>query len=127
MLRTPAPFPHVGSFGLFTDPSLPIARQRAELVRILRMAGTMVFIAFPLRAGASGNTLVPLAEVIDATPLVRAEERELADLERDLRGRARPNPTRATRAAALRERAIWSLVLNAELAKLYALEARAAA
>lgn len=124
MLRNPAPFPHVGSFGLFTDADLPVAQQRAELVRILRLAGTMAFIAFPLRAGASGNTLVRLDEITDATPLTKTEERELTDLERALRGRARPNPTKATRRHALRERAIWSLVLNSELAKLHALEAR---
>lgn len=124
MLRTPAPFPHVGSFGLFTDTSLPVAQQRAELARILERGVNSALIALPLRLGAAGNQRVALADVIDATPLTKLEERELTDLERALRGRARPNPTKATRLNVLRERAIWSLVLNSELAKLHSLAAR---
>lgn len=86
MLKTPTPFPHVGSFALLIDKTLPAEQQRAELVRIMRrdpgcFDGSPsklrnVAVAFPLRVGASGNRLVFAEDLIDGTPLTRAESRE---------------------------------------------------
>mgnify|MGYP006952660022 CR=1 FL=1 len=145
MLHTPAPFPFAGSYALHVDTSLPEDRQRAELVRIMRYddarvgrsAGVNeasshspcrnVAVSFPLRVGATGNRLIFAEELIDGTPLTKAEERELADLQRSLAGRVgvRPRPTaKQKRAEALRHRLIFSQLLTAELAKLRAQEGR---
>jgi hypothetical protein len=131
MLSTPAPFPHVGSFALLIDTDHPVERQRAELVRIIGREGRPVFngarIAFPNRIGATGNKLVPFADLIDATPLTKAEERELTDGLGDLRGRERLSPRlKAVKARtdALRHRQVYSLILGAELAVMNAREAR---
>jgi hypothetical protein len=67
------------------------------------------------------------SELIDGTPLTAAEKKEHADLERHLKGRERVTPRLKQmlfRAEALRSRAIFSMVLEAERAKLAALEAR---
>lgn len=134
MLKVAAPFPQVGSYGLITDPTLPVEMQRAELARILRHDGQLpdqdgemrdvVAIALPLRVGATGNKLVALDQVIDATPLTKAEERELADLQRYVAGRERPNKKKAARCEALRSRLIMSGVMAIELQKLGRLQAR---
>lgn len=155
MLSTPAPFPHVGSFALFIDTNLPATHQRAELVRIIRRGFTgrpssgakldaEIAIAFPNRVGASGNMVVAETDLIDATPLDKAEERELTDLLRDLRGRVSPREgaavggdgrhtktkplsqslkAKADRADALRKRQIYSVILESELAVMRAREA----
>lgn len=141
MLSTPAPFPHVGSFALFEDPNLIAADRRAELARIIgtRLVGegktvdselaraSIAIVAFPNRLGASGNRTVPLADLIDATPLTKAEEREMHDIQRSLTGRDRltkKQRQKATRAAALRKRSIYAVILNAELAVMRSREAR---
>jgi hypothetical protein len=91
MLRIPAPFPEVGSYALLIDTNLPAVQQRAELVRVMRRdpAHGQSAVAFPLRVGAFGNRVVGESELIDATPLTKDEERELADLQRHLAGRDR--------------------------------------
>ncbi len=128
MLRTPAPFPEVGSFALFVDTGLPAAQQRAELVRILRHDNIndrhFCAVAFPLRLGATGNRNVPIGELIDATPLTVPEQRELTDLQRDLRGRKRRNAIKAARSHALAQRLTWSVLLLTEQRKLDSLAAR---
>lgn len=129
MLQVATPFPHVGSYALFIDDRLPIGEQRAELVRIMRRPticerGGDVAVAFPLRTGASGSRLVDDARLIDGTPLTKAEERELADLQRYVAGRERPNRAKAERCEALRNRLIMSGVMAIELAKLGRLQAR---
>ena len=139
MLRTPTPYPQVGSFALLVDVNLPVGQQRVELVRVMRLGVSTAAVAFPLRAGATGNTTVALADLIDGTPLTAAEEAVAERLEASLRGvrakagvrgtssrASRPSPARAARYHALRERGNWSLVMSAELAKLEAREAREA-
>lgn len=128
MLSTATPFPQVGSFALFADDHLPPAERRAELARLLERGHSTALIALPLRSGAAGNRRVPLADLIDATPLDSGEQRELADLQRHLRGRARLTPkmqVQQARAEDLRRRALFALVMESELAKLKAREAAA--
>jgi len=125
MLRTPAPYPHVGSFALWIDHDLPAGQQRAELARILRVGPLTAAIALPLRVGASGNVTVALGDLIDGTPLTRGEDKELRDLQLHIRQRVRPRPDKVTRAETLRQRAIFSILLGSELAKLNSLTARA--
>lgn len=128
MLKVPAPFPQVGSYGLLVDLNQP-PPQSAELVRIMRRDDFrgQVSVAFPLRAGACGNRIVAASELIDATPLTKAEERELTDLQRHLVGRTRMTPKlRAmnTRAHDLKARQIFGIILERELGKLNEREAR---
>lgn len=128
MLKVPTPFPQVGSYAVHIDDTLPLAQQRAELVRILEIDEQMALVAYPLREGSSGNRRVALAELTDGTPLTRDEQRELADLQRHLRGRDRlrgGQVRQAKRCDDLRKRAIWSMVLESERAKLATLDARA--
>jgi hypothetical protein len=128
MLRTPAEYPHPGSFALVVDPQLPLAEQRAEMVRIQRRDGDAVAISFPLRAGV-GYRVVDLSELIDGTPLTPKEHDELRAIESALVGRDRDSLTRAEkrrakRAAALRSRMMAALILASERARLDALHAR---
>ncbi len=128
MLKPAAEFPHPGSYGLLVDDTLPVSQQRAELVRLLEVGCQVALVAFPLRFGAHGNRRVALAELKDGTPLTKGEERELADLQRHLHGRDRLTPKmreQAKRAEQQRQRAIWSMVMASERAKLAAIEARA--
>jgi hypothetical protein len=129
MLRIPAPFPEVGSYALLIDTNLPAVQQRAELVRVMRRdpAHGQAAVAFPLRVGAFGNRVVGESELIDATPLTKDEERELADLQRHLAGRDRLRGklvAAAVRCEKLRQRAVWQMILESELARLRSLEAR---
>lgn len=142
MLRTPAPYPHVGSFAAFIDTDIADASQRrAELVRIagrsLELEGDgdtfrqveHAFITFPLRTGSSGSRTVPLSLLIDATPLTREEERELHDIELALKGRlCRTKREREAneRARALKERLLYSQLMAPELKRLDALQRRTA-
>lgn len=118
MLKVATPFPQVGSFALLIDQNLPVSLQRAELVRIIRR-GAGVTVAFPNRTSASGNRIVDEGELIDASVLTDEERREHADLERHLHGRDRLTPKLKAllqRSEALRRRAIWSTILESELA-----------
>lgn len=133
MLKTAADFPHAGSFALLIDETLPTHLQRAELVRIQFVhaanppASGMATIAFPLRDGASGTRRVHMADLIDGTPLDAAERKEHAELVVHLKGRERMTPRLrklAERSEALRKRAIFSMLLESELARLRSLEAR---
>lgn len=133
MLRIATTFPHVGSYGLLIDANLPVDQRRAELIRIFGLVeaeGTtpLASISLPLRTGASGTRIVELQELIDGTPLTKAEERELADTESQLRGRrirsARQKADQA-RCEELRSRLCFSQLLSRELEKLGRLERRA--
>lgn len=124
MLKVAAPFPQVGSFALLVDDLMPVEMQRAELVRIQYRGDARVSVAWPLRIGASGYRSVAEAELIDATPLTKGEERELADLQHYVAGRERPNKKKAARCEALRSRLIMSGVMAIEMAKLGRLQAR---
>ena len=115
MLSAETPFPQVGSYALLVDRDLPPERQRAELVRIqyrhLAMPGdsALVTVAFPLRGGADGTKRVPLAELIDGTPLASVESRRMTDLRRELAGsRVRGRKAKDALYQALRTRAIWA-------------------
>lgn len=132
MLKVPTEFPQVGSYALFVDITLPLAQQRAELVRIMRRPticerGGDVAISFPLRTGASGSMIVPEDALIDATPLTKAEEREMHDISRALSGRDKlTNKQRVMKARGedLRDRHIMSAVMEIELRKLARLQAK---
>lgn len=127
MIQAETPFPYVGSYALFADPNLPLGQQRAELVRIQRRDDERVWVSFPLRIGASGNKIVDLDQLIDGTPLDTAEKREHADLERHLRGRTKLTQKmreQAVRSEILRRRAIYSMVMHSERAKLASSQAR---
>lgn len=124
MIQCPADFPHPGSFALYQDPELPPHHRRAELVRVLSLGATVAALSFPLRTGASANRRVPIADLTDATALTRDEQAELAGLQRALRGTVRGRPAKLARVKALRDRAIWAVMLASERAKLAALVAR---
>lgn len=131
MLSTPAPYPHVGSYALLIDPNNPVELQRAELVRIIGRDHQPEFpgsrIVFPNRLGSTGFRMVSEADLIDATPLTKLEERDLTDGLGDLRGRDKLSPRLKAikaRTDALRHRQIYSIILAAELAVLHAREAR---
>lgn len=107
MIRSPAPFPLTGSYALFADPLEPVpivngkpGKPRLHLVRIAG-SGRRPFtadeiayqITFPLRDGvATGTRTVDLEELIDCTPIDVAEAREMADIRRHLKDRARLTP-----------------------------------
>jgi uncharacterized protein YgbK (DUF1537 family) len=129
MLKVASPFPQVGSYALLVDTNLPVSQQRAELVRVMRRieAGGEVAVAFPLRLGACGNRIVPESELLDGTPLTKAEERELTDLQGHLAGRTHMTPAlrkKDKRAHDLKARQILSHLLATEMKKLEADEAR---
>ena len=126
MLKIPAPFPQVGSFALLIDMNQP-APQRAELVRILERTypqGSGATVSFPLRTGASGYNTVPLAGLIDGTPLTSEESAELDALRSHLSQQTRPNRKKIERAEALRRRQIYSDAMRYELAALTRLQSR---
>lgn len=121
MLKTPAAFPFPGSYALFIDDSLPAAQQRAELVRIIRLGVSTATVAFPLRPDvASGHRTVAQADLIDATPLTKTEEREMHDAQRGLVG-AKEGGKLYKRLhaifAAHRARAMAAIILASEKAK----------
>lgn len=123
MLRTHAPFPEVGSYGLKAEDS------QLHLVRIIARSGDQAGIAFPLRRGASGNKTVPLAELIDATPLAAADHARLREIEQEMgqlatNGKARRQ--RRIEADALHSRDVYSRTL-ADLMKRLPPELRSAA
>src|SRR5690349_15559331 len=128
MIRTPASYPFPGSFAAVIDMDLPEVDRRAELVRIVRTGPGTATVAFPLRPSvASGHRTIPFAELMDGTPLTPIEARELADLQRELRGRKIDNAARRrkkARADALKRRQGLSIILAAEIRKLEAAEAR---
>lgn len=77
MLRTHAPFPQVGSFALFEHEG------KSQLARIVgrHPADATAVISLPERPDAGGNLTVPVAGLIDGTPLTDAEAAELRQLE----------------------------------------------
>ena len=137
MLACPTPFPMTGSYALFVDTDRPLAEQRAELARIMRRnfhrhvkingaarEWETVAITLPLRDGASGNRVVEMSDLIDATALTSAERGELDALRRDIANRPRIGPSKIHRAHALGERDTWAPVMAREMAKLGAMTAR---
>lgn len=120
MLSAETPFPYQGSSALYIDRDLPPSEQRAELVRIISRraphlpfgeTGAQSLVSFPLRTGASGNKVVPEAELIDITPLDQAERKEMAELFGHLLGRERLTPKMKRQKArhdALKNRSMWA-------------------
>ena len=123
MLIPQTPFPQAGSYGLYQDPELPCGERRAELARILELGASVALISLPLRDGAGGNRRVPIADLIDGTPLDAAETKELTDCFRAMhQGTGRRRNVKAARArhATLKTRAIWSGPLQRQLDRLSA-------
>ncbi|QAY77899.1 hypothetical protein [Sphingosinicella sp. BN140058] len=111
MLRTPAPFPQVGSY------ALTIHQDEITLARIQGRNGEDATISLPLFSGASGNRTVPLGELIDATPLSDDEASEWSALNQFDFGTSPPRAGTAKRVhwdryRALTERDIQSPVLE---------------
>lgn len=79
MLSAATPFPQQGSYALYTRGLTQIAR----IISVDTRDGVKVAtISLVIRAGASGNRRVPLAELRDPTPLDAVEQAQLAELER---------------------------------------------
>lgn len=115
MLTPETAYPYPGSYALHIDMDQP-PPQAAELVRVhWRRVDSdgrdFVAVSFPLRAGASGNKVVPADSLIDGTPLSGEESREFHDLDRALDGRSlrtKRQKALAARRDALKQRTIWS-------------------
>lgn len=77
MLKTPAPFPQVGSFALAHHD------RRLQLCRILAKVPDSddVLIGFPATFGASGNTRAAIGSLVDGTPLSDGDRREWSMVE----------------------------------------------
>lgn len=130
MLSSATAFPQVGSYALYEDPELPRGDRRPELVRILELGATVALVAFPLREGrASGNKRLPLADLLDGTPLTAQEKREEVELFRQVTGKDRLTPRQKqlkVRHDALRARMIWSGCLQRKLDDFHVLQRRQA-
>lgn len=122
MLKVPAEFPEVGSYALYDQGGTHI------LARIVgkppRGEGEeqIVLLAFPqIQDVASGNKRVPLADLIDATPLAKADRDRIEALEREMSGLAKNGRAwskRRAEADALRLREIRSQTLDTLIARL---------
>lgn len=111
MLNAPTPFPHVGSWCLWTNDDAPIGQQETLLAKILGPVDGehLVLVSLPERTGASGTCRVPFAQLIDGTPLTGPEKRELATLESRLAAVKHPRRSACfPRQNDLRKRAIWA-------------------
>lgn len=112
MLKTPASFPFPGSFALHVDTGQP------QLVRIIAWADvqsgkpTSVLVSYPLRLGASGNTQLPVAALINGSPLTAEERMELRVLEEHLSGKKRPRKLDLAREAELRTRDVNAVAMT---------------
>jgi hypothetical protein len=107
MLRTPAPFPQVGSYALIEiDGRLHLARIQK------RTCDAEVMISLPLlRDVASGNRKVSPDALIDGTPLSEFEQRELGRLEIEAAAGGRGAPAKRERADALSDRMTHAPIL----------------
>jgi hypothetical protein len=109
MLKTPTPYPQVGSYGLVDHEG------ELRLARIIARDGERATIALPTRFGAGGNLTLDLAQVQDGTSLSDQEQAEYAELERRLAGAARPRKADLARFEALRLRSIRSDTLASKM------------
>lgn len=118
-------FPQIGSYCLFQDSSDAPDGGGPQLAQVIQRFDDGALISLPLKAGASGNRRVVLAELCDATALSIAEERELTDLANQIRGRdcRRSKRLRAAQARhdGLRSRLIWSGCMLRQLDRLRAM------
>jgi hypothetical protein len=117
MLAAESTFPFAGSFALLRDPRLAPEEQKLELVRIIELGTTEALVSLPLRIGAEGNLRVPLADLIDGTPLTRDDEAELLSLDYLVRHKARRWKHHKHKHDALRQRQIHAICLRSEKAK----------
>jgi hypothetical protein len=110
MLRTPTPFPQVGSYALIElDGRHHLARIQARTCD----ADTMISLPL-LPAVASGTRKASLDDLIDGTPLSERERRELEALTIDLAGgnlTGRRRKAAEEREDALRDRLIHAPIL----------------
>jgi hypothetical protein len=118
MLKAPTPFPQVGSYALL---ELDGTAQAVRIQRKDPATPDEATVALQSVANAaSGFRTVPLAELIDGTPLTEAEAQEYRELERTVPAApSRSNRVKEAQAryAALRERAIHSDTLARLLAE----------
>lgn len=107
MLPIPTPFPQVGSYCLHR------LEGRTVLARIQnRFDDGTALISLPLVPDvASGAPRVPVAELIDGTPLTEAERAELLRLTGELLQKKRHPKAKKDRADALRQRDIHAGVM----------------
>lgn len=84
MLRTPAPFPEVGSYALVDH------RGTRTLARIQARSGDAVLVSLPLVAGAGGTRTIPADQLIDGTPLSDEEAAEKSALDKVVFGGTAP-------------------------------------
>lgn len=116
MLAQPTPFPQVGSYGLHrVQGGTRLARiQQRDCVG----GEDYALISYPSRTGASGNLTVPLADLIDATPLTDDENRELRALSGELPSRRAARNAAKLRLEQLANRRIFARVLQEEMIRL---------
>lgn len=114
MLRTPTPFPQVGSYALIEIDG------RHHLARIQhRTHGGDAVISLPLMPDvASGNRTVGFDALVDGTPLSEFDRGELARLDEEIARTVRPNRARQAKVDALRARDINSRSLAEMLQRL---------
>lgn len=111
MLKTPAPFPFVGSWALLDESRATMA------VRIIERDGPDAVISIGGEFGASGNRRLPIAALRNADALSAEEKAELAALERRLTGKKRRASAIGRRAEELKGREISAKTLAFLLAK----------
>lgn len=121
MLRTPAPFPNVGSWALLDDGGTTRA------VRILERSGPDALISIGGGFSASANRRLPISSLQNADPLSGEEQAELEKIERRMAGKARPRKADVDRSVALGQRTIHARTLQEILSRLPARHFPAAA
>lgn len=121
MLRTPAPYPNVGSWALLEEPG------GTKAVRILERDGEEALISIAGEFVASANRRLPVAGLANADALTIDEAVELLAIETRIAGRARPRKADVERESALRHRLIRAEQLQQILAKIPARHFPAAA
>lgn len=118
MLSASTPYPNVGSYALLVDTDAN-PNTGVELVRILERRVSAALVAFPLRDGASGNKVVAIGDLIDASPLSDSEKREFHDLDRALFGRTQFRTPKQkldkARRDALHRRILYGPILDRQL------------
>lgn len=116
MLSAATPFPQTGAYALY------LLGSELALVRIQhRHVGDrdgMALISFPRTFAASGSKTVPLADLVDGTPLDDAERAEMNRLAGDLaraKSGARGAKAKAARWVALKQRDIHAATMADKL------------
>lgn len=98
MLNVPAAFPQPGSWALAE------IRGAEEAVRIVNVVDGDAIVSMPNCCSASGNLRLPVAQLLDPTPLAPAEKAEAEALERSMVGKSRVPRAKRERFEALTRR-----------------------